>query len=551
MRLASRHIVWLAAAVLTPCVALTLLTLRLLDRERQLAARRAREVQERRVEDARRTLLAAIEPYRLGQTPEQQVAFRGVIRDGRVVLAWEGRAAAAELARLEQAVRTRSATEFRRIAALGSAVVDEHGVPLAVYAIPHLPAGAPSGAGFSPRGALAPHVRPRVAALQALAAQLLAEPHGVSATGLHLLQALAADNGLAELAGALRQAAENADAGERFQGAYPQLGGASAGRWLAWGTPLFLVGFAPSAKPGDLGFRAVPAAAGLSLEKGQPLGEPFGALRIQLPARAAEPEGSNRPLLLSMFALTVGLALGGGLLLWRDARREMALAQLRTQFIASVSHELRTPLTAVRMFIESLKMNPDLDAATRADYLDTMLRETERLSRLVNNVLEFSRIERHQKTYDLRPAALADIVHSVVTSFGPLVEQAGYQLETVIDEDVGEAKADPDALEQAILNLLTNAMKYSGASRRIQLKLARLGERAAIEVRDFGIGIATGEHRKIFDSFYRVPSRENRNVPGAGLGLTLVRHVIEGHGGEVLVESAPGKGSAFTLVLPL
>ncbi len=416
--------VWLAAAVLTPCVVLTALTLRLLDQERQLAARRAREPEERRVEDARRALLAAIEPHRLGQTPERQVAFRGVIRAGRVVLAWEGRAPAPELARLEKAVQARSAAELRRIAALGYAIADEHGVPLAVYAIPH--------------------VAGRASALKTLGAQVLAEPHAVSATALRLIESLARDNRLDEVAAALRGAAENAEAGERFQAAYAQLGGVGAGRWLAWGTPLYLVGFAPSARPGELAFRAVPAAAGLSLEKGQPLGEPFGALRIELPERAAEPDGSSRPLLIAMFALTVGLALAGGVLLWRDARREVALAQLRTQFIASVSHELRTPLTAVRMFIESLKMNPDLDAPTRADYLDTMLRETERLSRLVNNVLEFSRIERHQKTYALRPVALPDMVRSVVSSFGPMVEQAGYKLETAIDEEVGEVQADPD-----------------------------------------------------------------------------------------------------------
>ncbi len=533
MRPDSRHTLWLSAAVLTPCVALTLLTLRLLDREQQLGARRALEAQERRVEDARRALLAAIEPYRLGQMPEHQVAFRGVIRDGKVMLAWEGRAHPTELARLEKAVQARSAGGFRQIAALSSAVVDEHGVPLAVYAIPHLARAE------------------RVARLRTLGAEVLAEPHAASATGLHLLESLAATDGLGDLAGTLREAAEKADAGERFQGAYPQSGAGAAGRWLASGTPLYLVGFAPSASPGELLFRAVRAAAGLSLEMGHWLGEPFGTLRIQLPPRASEPEGSSRPLLVAMFALTVGLTLGGGILLWRDARREVALARLRTQFIANVSHELRTPLTAVRMFIESLKMNPDLDAPTRADYLDTMLRETERLSRLVNNVLEFSRIERDRKTYVLRPVALPGLVRSVVTSFGPLLEQAGYKLETAIEDDVGEAKADPDALEQAILNLLANAMKYSGASREIHLRLARQDGRAAIEVRDFGIGIPAGEQRRIFESFYRVPSSENRSVPGAGLGLTLVRHVIEGHGGEVLVESAPGKGSAFTLVLPL
>jgi two-component system phosphate regulon sensor histidine kinase PhoR len=252
-----------------------------------------------------------------------------------------------------------------------------------------------------------------------------------------------------------------------------------------------------------------------------------------------------------MLGAALFLAVLGGLLLWRDFRRERQLAGLRTQFIAGVSHELRTPLTAIRMFIESLRMNPDLDAHTRNDYLETMQRESERLSRLVDNVLEFSRMERNTKTYSLRPMSLTGTVTSVIGAFRPVMEHAGYRLETTLDPDLPELQADADALEQAIGNLLTNAMKYSGASRRIHLQVRRVGRQAEIEVRDFGVGIPAADQSRIFDPYYRVASKENKSIQGAGLGLTVVRHVMQGHGGDVTVDSTPGRGSAFRLLLPL
>ena len=547
MNLFRRHIVWFTAAVLLPCLTLTLLTLLLLDQERQLTTRRLHEAEERRIERARRVLLEAVEPYRLGQAPESRVSFQGVIRNGRVVLSWEEASSApqarlkaiVEMNRLEQAVASQHAGAFRRIASLPLALTDEYAVPLAFYAIPHLPAEAA-----------------RLAVLRPLVEKTLANPHTVSPSALHMLQALTVENGLHELARAVQAVCENAEAAAHFQAAYQQIGGAAAGRWVSWGMPMFLIGYAPAAQTGDLAFRAIRASnisslATLSNNQGVLLGEPFSSVRIQLPPAAGQPPGLSRTLLLSMLGLTLVLALSGGILLWRDVRREVSLARLRTHFIGSVSHEFRTPLTAVRMFIESLKMNPDLDAPTRLEYLDTMLRETERLSRIVNNVLEFSRIEHNRKTYALRPVALPRLLNSIVTSFRPLLDQAGFKLETTIDEAVGDVRADPDALEQAVQNLLTNAMKYSGSSREIQLALLARGERAEIHVRDRGIGLAPSEQRRIFDSFYRVPSPENRTIQGAGLGLTLVRHVAEGHGGEVVVESAPGVGSTFRLVLPL
>jgi signal transduction histidine kinase len=395
----------------------------------------------------------------------------------------------------------------------------------------------------------------RTARLQALGEEMLNDAHRFSPAALHLLRSLARENGLNDLAARVKHAVDRAEVGERFQKAYERTEGMTAGKWLAWGEPLYLTGFAPTARKGDLAFRAVPVSEvptriPVSLTRGTLLGDPFVSLRAELPPARFEPQGLGRPLLLTLLGLTLLIALLGGLLLWRDVRREMELAGLRTRFIASVSHELRTPLAAVRMFIESLKMNPDIDHQTRLEYLDTMLRETERLSRLVNNVLEFSRIERNQRTYSLRQVCLPDLASSVIASFRPMLDQAGFRLQAEIAPAVPEVRADPDAIEQAILNLLSNAVKYSGDSREIQVKLLRNGDAAEIQVRDFGSGIPASEQERIFESFYRVPTNENSGIQGAGLGLTLVRHVMEGHGGKVLVDSSPGLGSTFRLVLP-
>jgi signal transduction histidine kinase len=131
-----------------------------------------------------------------------------------------------------------------------------------------------------------------------------------------------------------------------------------------------------------------------------------------------------------------------------------------------------------------------------------------------------------------------------------LLDRQGFRLETAVPEDLPEVRADPDALGQALANLLGNAMKYSGAARDIRLEAARSGSQAAIRVIDYGVGIPAAEQARIFDSFYRARLPENQSIQGAGLGLTLVRHVMQGHGGEVRVESAPGRGSTFTLLLP-
>jgi signal transduction histidine kinase/tetratricopeptide (TPR) repeat protein len=260
---------------------------------------------------------------------------------------------------------------------------------------------------------------------------------------------------------------------------------------------------------------------------------------------------SQRPVyILSLFCVVV-LTFLGGYLLWRDTRREIRLAELRTQFVSSVSHELKTPLTAIRMFAEIMQMQGPGDPQKHAEHLDTIVNETERLTRLLNNVLDFSRIERGQRQYNMQSASLVEIVNTAARTMRYTLAESGFDFRVDVAEEIPVVRVDRDALEQAILNLLSNAMKYSGQSREIDLRLFTQNGSAVIQVSDHGIGIPVQEQRRIFEKFYRVPTRENRAISGTGLGLALVAHIAESHRGHVEVDSSPGKGSTFSICLPM
>ena len=203
------------------------------------------------------------------------------------------------------------------------------------------------------------------------------------------------------------------------------------------------------------------------------------------------------------------------------------------------------------MFSEAMRLEDDLDRETQCQYLDTILEESQRLSRLVDNVLDFAKIEQGKKFYEMRPVSLAEVVEAARRAVAHALEQSGFQIEVTADGELPPVPADRDAIQQAILNLLSNAMKYSGESRRIGLHLCRENGAAVIRVVDHGIGIPREEQRRIFQRFYRAPSAENQRLPGTGLGLTLVEHIVKAHGGSVGVRSEPGEGSTFTIRLPM
>jgi signal transduction histidine kinase len=281
------------------------------------------------------------------------------------------------------------------------------------------------------------------------------------------------------------------------------------------------------------------------------LGESFPGLRVAL-SDAALPTNTGRGSFLgAVLALALAFTLLAGYLLWRDVQRDLRLAEMRSQFVSSVTHELRTPLTAIRMFTETMRLDEDVDQQTRRDYLDTILHESERLSRLVENVLDFGKIESGKKIYRLKPARLDQVVEDAARAFHYPLERSGFVLDTSLDRSLPTIAADSDALQQAILNLLSNAMKYSGNSRQIALALNRQNGDARIQVSDHGIGIASDEQRRIFERFYRAAVNENDHIPGTGLGLTLADSIVKAHGGKLEVQSNPGKGSTFTIRLPL
>jgi signal transduction histidine kinase len=249
------------------------------------------------------------------------------------------------------------------------------------------------------------------------------------------------------------------------------------------------------------------------------------------------------PLILLLTGFTAYLA-------WRDVRRETEAVRLRSQFVSSVTHELKTPLTSIRMFAETLRLGRHSGPESQQEYLDTVVHETERLSRLINNVLDFARIDRGDKTYHMAPTDVGAAAREAARVLAYPLAQGGYTLTTEIAEDLPMVEADGDALTQALLNLLSNAIKFSGEGSRIDLRVFREGEDVLVQVEDRGRGIAPRDQETIFQDFYRTADAEREGIPGTGLGLPLVAHVAEAHSGRVEVSSEVGRGSTFTLRIP-
>jgi signal transduction histidine kinase len=283
-----------------------------------------------------------------------------------------------------------------------------------------------------------------------------------------------------------------------------------------------------------------------------PLGDGFLNLQVAWPpGRFAPRQSMPFTLYGSVLFVVLGAVFLAAYLLLRDVHREAETAEMRSHFVASVSHELKTPLTSIRAHAETLLMGRTDAPEAAAEYLKAIVSESERLTRLVESVLDLSRIEQGRKVYRMQSTRLGEVVRSAAKTMEYPLTQLGFTLTISSDETEPTLIADADALKEAILNLLGNAVKYSGTARRIEMRMGSAATEAFVEVVDHGIGIPREEQERIFEKFHRVQSAETEGIAGTGLGLALALHVVEAHNGRLDVVSAPGYGSTFSLRIPL
>jgi signal transduction histidine kinase len=299
-------------------------------------------------------------------------------------------------------------------------------------------------------------------------------------------------------------------------------------------------------------FRLVEGSTGKALASSPIDGVPgiaaiAAVLQPASPTLAGEDEEDRQLVwLLVGLSAVIGVAV---MLAFLALRREVELARRKSDFLSAVSHELRAPVTTIRMYAEMLRDGWVDDSVRRVEYESAIVSEGERLSRLVENVLAFSRRERG-KPLAFRDGDLAEKVREVAGLEGPVFEHAGLALDVAAPETL-PWRFDGDAVTQILVNLLDNALKHSrdAAERRVTLRLAGAPDAATLSVEDHGTGIPAGEQRKIFEPFYRVGSELTRETRGAGLGLALVRRLARAHGGDVTVRSELGKGATFVVKL--
>lgn len=267
--------------------------------------------------------------------------------------------------------------------------------------------------------------------------------------------------------------------------------------------------------------------------------------------RSAEAVKLTLGLLIGVLVLAIGV---GSWLIVADLNRQLRLARQKTDFVSNVSHELKTPLTSIRMFSELLADERVIDPAKQRSYLGIITAETARLTRLINNVLDFARLERGEKKYQFQRCDLIEIARETVEAYRPQLEANGFRLDCEFASAPLPVRADRDALAQVIVNLLSNAEKYSDRQKEVAVRLkSKAAPLPCVELTlsDRGLGVPTGCGERIFEQFYRAHDSLASGIQGSGLGLTLARQIARAHGGDVTYGPREGGGSCFTLRLPL
>jgi signal transduction histidine kinase len=309
----------------------------------------------------------------------------------------------------------------------------------------------------------------------------------------------------------------------------------------------------------DMGHDAKPLAASSGWGEGKPevsrkLDDVFRGLALGIKYQGTSVEALGQTWVHRSFLILgcLSVMIIGGLVLTRHVvNKEMALARLKSDFVSNVSHELRTPLALIRLYAETLELGRITTQEKKQQYYRIIRKESERLTALINNILDFSRIEAGRKEYEFRSTDIAELVRNTLESYRYQIEQQGFAFEENIDSNLPAVPVDREAIARALVNLVNNALKYSSDEKFLGVRLYRQDSVVKLEVADHGIGIARRDLSKIFEKFYRAGDPLVHNTKGSGLGLSLVRHITQAHGGDIAVESTPGRGSKFILTLPL
>jgi len=259
---------------------------------------------------------------------------------------------------------------------------------------------------------------------------------------------------------------------------------------------------------------------------------------------------SRRTALFAAFAVLFLLICAAAWFTWRAIARELHAARLQSDFVAAVSHEFRTPLTSLRQFNEMLTDEAGLPADVRRRYYQAQSRATDRLHRLVETLLDFGRMEAGRRPYTLEPTDAAALTRAVAAEFAAEPAARDFDIQCLAPPHPLPIRADREALTRALWNLLDNAVKYSGDSRTVTIEASAHGPHTTIAVTDQGLGIPAHEQPRLFQKFVRGESIRARGIPGTGIGLAMVRHIAEAHGGAITLQSAEGQGSTFTLTIP-
>jgi signal transduction histidine kinase len=249
---------------------------------------------------------------------------------------------------------------------------------------------------------------------------------------------------------------------------------------------------------------------------------------------------------LVLLVLLLGIAL-----IIRATDREARLAQAKSNFVANVSHELKTPLSLLSLFSEILELGRTRNEEKKLEYYRIIRHESRRLNKIIDNILDFSKIEAGRKTYRFAYGDIAEVIENVLSGYRYQISNSGFDMQTNIQPDLPSLWFDREAMAQAISNLVDNAIKYSRDVKQLSITTKALESHLSIEVADRGIGIPRAEQVKVFEKFYRVGNGLVHDVKGSGLGLSLVKHIVEAHDGTISVESEAGNGTRFTILLPL